>query len=31
MTERKTPSASRVVMTETVLPGDGNPVTEPKD
>ena len=26
MTERKTPSASRVVMTETVLPGDGNPV-----
>jgi acyl-CoA hydrolase len=26
MTERKTPSASRVVKTETVLPGDGNPV-----
>jgi acyl-CoA hydrolase len=26
MTDRKTPSASQVVMTETVLPGDGNPV-----
>ena len=26
MKERKTPAASRVVMTETVLPGDGNPV-----
>jgi acyl-CoA hydrolase len=26
MSERKTPGASRVVMTETVLPGDGNPV-----
>jgi acyl-CoA hydrolase len=26
MTERKTPRASRVVMTETVLPGDANPL-----
>ena len=26
MSRRKTPSASRVVMTESVLPGDGNPL-----
>ncbi len=29
MTERKTPSASRVVMTETVLPAEQ--AREPKD
>jgi len=26
MTDAKTPRASRVVMTESVLPGDGNPL-----